>query len=1180
MLAVRVRMLVLALFSMLIVGRSPAPAKEEPTTASTLQPNARAAGAALARIPVAFEANAGQHASEIRFVARRGTASVALRDDGATLVVVQESAVRKDRGARKRSAARAIIGLKVDGGRAVAPQASEELVTKVNYFTGKDPEKWRTNVPTYAKVTYPSVLDGVDLVYHGEGGALEYDFVVAPGAEVDRVAMTVEGANRMSITEKGELRIQTATGDVIQPPPVVYQRDASGAKHTIASSYRIVGERSVGFVVSAYDRTKALVIDPVLAFATYIGGTSNDVLNAVAADANGNTYVSGHTRSTDFPTQNAYDAQLAPSCVECGETSDVFISKLDASGMHLVYSTYIGGESNDSATGIAVGADGTAYLTGTTTSPDFPLVNAINAANETTNGFVARLNAAGNVLVYSTYLSGSGDDEPAGIAVDASGIYVAGSTRSSDLGQNGGNGQQPANAYDAFVAKLTPTGSEVTWVKYLGGSSEDVATGIASDGSGNAYISGYTTSGSSFPQTAAPLKPACQEQARDAFVAKVNATGRVYATCLGGAGEDRAMAIAVDASGSAYVAGYTTSSDFAPAPIRPFGGVGDAFVAKLTPAGTALEYSTVIGGSDDDGASAIAIDSARTAWITGFTASADFPSVVPIQAAFAGGGEHPYDAFVSRIDATGTQIVFSSFYGGAIDYDDGAALAVNGSRVHLGGNTFSTDLPFVNGRQQANAGHQDGFVATLGVPPLLIAPTNVSLFVGEPQQFTAAGGAGLGYAFSLQTNASGATITPDGAYTAGDNGGTIDIVRVTDASGVTATATVQVGQRPTPLAINPTSATLAPKGSHAFTASGGVAPYTFSLLSNASGGVITPSGNYTAGPNGGVVDVIRLSDSAGSSVNATVTVGPSITISPAQPKAPPNGSVSFSATGGSGSGYVWAITKNGSNGSIGASTGSYKAGSGASTVDTVQVTDSLGNTASVNVSVGGGLAISPADPTTSTRGSIAFTAIGGSGSYTWSLTTAPSGGTIDGASGAYVAGVTGNTIDTVRVQDSLGNSSSVQVTVGPGLTINPPEATVVTGGTVTFGGAGGSGTGYAFTLTTNASGGSISTDGVYVAGEAAGVDGVRLRDSLGSTADAKVTVTVTATTPPATSPDGGAAPDFDAGPIPGLNIGGGGVSADCTCHAVGAPTGSAPGTTAGVAALAVVFGIVRRRRRS
>lgn len=1180
MLAVRVRVLVLALFSMLVVGRSPAPPNEEPTTASTPPPNARAAGAALAKIPVAFEANAGQHASEIRFVARRGTASVALRDDGATLVVVQESGVRTDRGARKRSAGRAVIALKVDGGRAVVPQASEELVTKVNYFTGKDPAKWRTNVPTYAKVTYPSVLDGVDLVYHGEGGALEYDFVVAPGAEVDRVAMTVEGANRMSITEKGELRIQTATGDVVQPPPVVYQRDGSGAKRTIASSYRIVGERSVGFMVSAYDRTKALVIDPVLAFATYVGGADYDVLNAVAADANGNTYVSGHTWSTDFPTQNAYDAQLTPGCVECGETSDVFVSKLDASGMNLLYSTYIGGESDDSAKGIAVGADGTAYLTGTTTSPDFPLVNAINAANETTNGFVARLNAAGNVLVYSTYLSGSGDDEPAGIAVDASGIYIAGSTLSTDLGQNGGNGQQPANQYDAFVAKLTPTGSDLTWVKYLGGSSEDAATGIAIDASGNAYISGYTTSGSSFPQTAAPLKPACQDQARDAFVAKINAVGTVYATCLGGAGEDRAMGIAVDASGSAYVAGYTTSSDFAAAPIQPFGGVGDAFVAKLNPAGTALEYSTVIGGSNDDGASAIAVDSAGTAWITGFTASADFPSVIPIQAAFAGGGEYPYDAFVSRIDAAGARIIFSSFYGGAIDYDDGFALAVNGSRVHLGGNTFSTDLPFVNGRQQANAGYQDGFVATLGVPPLLIAPANVTLLVGETQQFTAAGGAGLGYVFSLQTNASGATITPDGAYTAGDDGGT-DVVRVTDASGVTATATVQVGQPTPPLVISPTSATVAPKGSRAFTASGGVAPYTFELLSNASGGVVTPSGNYTAGPNGGVVDVIRLSDSAGSAVNATVTVGPSITISPAQPAVPPNGSVSFSATGGSGSGYGWAITTNGSNGSIGASTGSYKAGSGANAVDTVQVTDSLGNKASVNVSVGGGLAISPADPTTTTRGSIAFTAVGGSGSYTWSLTTSPSGGTIDGASGAYVAGATGNTVDTIRVQDSVGNSSSVQVTVGPGLTINPPGATVVTGGTVAFGGAGGSGAGYAFTLTTNASGGTVSASGVYVAGEAAGIDVVRLRDSLGSTADA--TVTVTAIASPGTIPDGGPGPGpgpgFDAGPLPGLNIGGGGVNADCTCRAVGAPKSSAAGTAAGVATLALVLGVVRRRRR-
>ncbi|MCW5835086.1 MAG: SBBP repeat-containing protein, partial [Labilithrix sp.] len=1085
--AVRVRLLVLALLSMCIVRRSP-PSPETPRVEA-----AAAAAATLTKMPIRFEANAGQHEGSIRFVARRGATSLALRDDGATLAVHQRTAA-KGRGGVEHRANRVVVGLKVAGGRAGAPRASEELVTKVNYFTGADPSKWRTDVPTYAKVTYPSVLDGVDLVYHGEDGALEYDFVVAPGAPVESVAMNVEGASKMSITDRGELRIHTYAGDIVQPPPVVYQRDASGAKHTIASRYRLVGSSAVGFAVSAYDTTKPLVIDPVLAYATYLGGTGYDSVAAVAADAAGNTYVTGSTTSTDFPTANAYDPSfnVYVACQDCGYT-DVYVSKLDATGTTLLYSTYLGGDLGDDGRAIAVAADGTAYVTGTTGSYDFPIVNGVNPYRGS-DGFVARLAADGSALAYSTYLSGFGHDEPSAIAVDATGIYVAGSSTSTNLGVTlqpradvvplgGASGGED---YDAFVAKLSlpgAGGNELLWVRYLGGEGNDFATGLAIDGDGNAYVSGVTSAG--FPQAGGALfKAQCGDGDGDAFVAKLDGAEQTwaYAKCFGGSGDDRAEAIALDASGDVYVTGATDSPDFpAPTSIYPFAGQEDVFVTKINAAGDAFVYSTFIGGSGRDHAYAIAVDASKTAWITGTTreAATPYPTIIPAQALHAGGGEGARDAFVSRVDAGGTALIFSTFYGGATGSDEGAAIAVRGSSIHVGGNTYSTDLPFVNGRQQTNAGGEDGFVVRLGVPALLVSPASIKLEVGTGRQFSAAGGAGIGYVFSLQTNASGASITPAGLYTAGANGGVVDVVRVTDASGLTATATVEVGQPPAALVITPANTSSPPRGQRSFAASGGVPPYAFSLISNASGGVVTAAGAYTAGAKGGVVDVVRVSDAAGNGAAATVAVGPSVTISPAQPAAPPNGSLTFSASGGSGSGYAWAITNNGSNGAIVASTGSYTAGGGTNTVDTVQVTDSLGNRASVNVSVGGGLAITPADPLTTTRGAIAFTAVGGSGAYTWSLASAPSGGTIDAATGAYVAGATGDTIDTVRVQDSVGNGSAVQVRVGPALTLSPPGAEVVAGATVTFGAAGGSGEGYAFTLAANASGAALSADGVY-----------------------------------------------------------------------------------------------------
>jgi hypothetical protein len=1189
----RVRLLLLTISALLFAGGSPS--RETPKLAESPSPSTGKAGAAaaLAKMPIRFEANAGQHDASIRFTARRGATGLALRDDGATLVIQQRTTAKKP-GDIEQRANKVVLGFAPDGARKVTPQASNELVTKTNYFLGNDRSKWRRDVPSYATVTYPSVLDGVDLVYHGENGELEYDFVVAPGANVDRVAMNVEGASKVSLTDKGELRIHTYAGDVVQPPPVVYQRDASGAKHTIASSYQLVGERKVGFKVSSYDRAKPLVIDPVIAYATYLGGTGYDEITALAADGAGNTYVAGRTQSIDFPTANAFDPTFSVylGCQECSQP-DAFVAKLDPTGSQLLYSTFLGGYADDIATGIAIANDGTAYVTGTTSSYDFPLEGAINSFRFA-DGFVTRLNVAGNDIAFSTFLSGNSTDHPTGIAVDATGIYVAGWSRSTDLTEppsqpRGGaapqGGASGSEDEDAFVLKLTPGGvipAGVLWLKWLGGGGTDRAYGMALDATGRVTIAGDTYSGEGFPQTATPLKETCDGELGDAFVARLNSAGTTfdYVTCLGGnGGTDSAFGVAVDATGNAYVTGATNANDF-PVVGNPsaLAGNDDVFVSKLNPAGTALLYSIVVGGAGNEEGVGIALDSSNSAWITGYTSSENFPTVAPIQPTYAGGGGErgQSDAFVSRVNASGSSLIFSTFYGGTTDTDRGTAIFVQGSSVHVAGSTYSTNLPILNARQQTNAGSEDGFVAKLSVPPLLISPPTVLVPVGQTQQFTAVGGTGFGYTFSFQ-GPSGGNVNATGLYTAGPVGSVIDTVTVTDAAGVTASATVQVGagNNTTALSITPTSASAPPRGQRTFTANGGVPPYSFGFASNASNATVTGSGVYSAGSKGNVIDVVRLTDSVGSTAQATITVGAGITIAPASPAVPPNGSVSFTATGGSGTGYTWTIPQNGSGGTIG-STGNYNAGNGSNTVDRVEVTDSFGNKGSVNVSVGGGLAVTPSDPTTTTRGAITFTAVGGSGSFTWSLTSAPSGGTIDPGTGAYVAGVTGNTIDTVRVQDSVGNSAAVVVSVGPALTLTPKTGALVSGATLAFSATGGSGVGYAYTLDPNASGGSIDASGIYTAGPNSGSDVVRLVDSLGNADTATVTVTAV---PNGTLPDGGTIPGFDAGTIPGLNIGGGGVNEDCTCRAVGTSNRGTHGFTGGIAALALALALAFRRRR-
>jgi len=682
--------------------------------ASFAFPFAAAAEARLSqsygRLPLHFEANQGQTHQDVRFLARGPGYSLYLTAGEAVLVLAKPNpdAKRDLRSTPERPGAQprgtpVVVRMSLVGA-ASKPLVSglDELPGKANYLIGK-PAKWRTNVPTYAKVHYREVYPGIDLVYYGNQRQLEYDFVVSPGANPERIVLGFQGAERLEINAEGELVLH-ATGEVIrQRAPVIYQV-IDGVRTNIEGRYVLKDAHRVGFQVAAYDPSRPLVIDPTLVYATYLGGSGWDYGVGIAVDAAGSAYVTGSTSSTDFPTANPLQAAKAGF-------QNAFVTKLNPTGSALVYSTYLGGSGADVGVGIAVDAAGAAYVTGQTSSTDFPTVNPLQAAyGGGSDAFVSKLDAAGSALLYSTYLGGSGSDSGYGIAVDTLGnAYVTGETRSTDLPTTPGAiqttyGGSCVNCVgDAFVTKLDATGSALVYSTYLGGSSGDEGFGIAVDAAGSAYVTGGTGS-ADFPTTAGAFQTTYG--GGDAFVTKLNATGTalVYSTYLGGSRGDGGFGIAVDAAGSAYVTGATTSIDFPTAnPLQAaYGGGGiyggaDAFVTKLNATGTALVYSTYLGGSGNDYGSGIAVDAAGSAYVTGATNSTDFPTANPSQAAYGGGvpeggGNYGSDAFVSKLDATGSALLYSTYLGGS-DNEYGRGIAVDtAGAAYVTGFTKSTDF--------------------------------------------------------------------------------------------------------------------------------------------------------------------------------------------------------------------------------------------------------------------------------------------------------------------------------------------------------------------------------------------------------------------------------------------------------------------------------------------------------
>ncbi len=585
-------------------------------------------------------------------------------------------------------------------------QGMNLLVGRVNFLSGP-PENWRTDIPVFEGAVYIGLYPGIDMAYSASGRRLKSEFRVAPGADPGSIRLRYAGGDPPRIDADGSLLLSTPAGTLRESAPVAWQTRA-GVRIPVETHFDLRRDDTVGFIIGGYDPSLQLIIDPVVAYSTLLGGSGQDAANAVAVDSAGAAYVAGSTASYDFPALN-------PAQSAIGGSNDAFVAKLTASGNALIYCTYLGGAGDDRAMGIAVDASGAAYITGYTQSPNFPVRNALQATLAgTKNAFIAKLTPAGNNLAYSTYLGGSGSDSGNGIAVDSSGnAYVAGDATSANF---------PVNSFqrtyhggqDAFVVKLNPGGSGLIYSTYLGGGNIDHASGIALDSTGTAYVAGGTFS------TDFPLMNASQVSAgggEDAFIARLKAdgSGLLFSTYLGGSGgsngyPELAQGIAVDSGGNAYIAGVTSSSNFPVLnPVQAtLNGSSDAFAAEFSPAG-GLIFSTYLGGSGSDSANAIAVDANGFSYIAGYTFSGDFPLVTALQNWTGGLGAT--DAFVAKFAPGGASLVFSTYLGGS-DSDSAVAIAADsGGNIFVAGFTLSSNFPVVNPFQSQNVGNFGAFVA-------------------------------------------------------------------------------------------------------------------------------------------------------------------------------------------------------------------------------------------------------------------------------------------------------------------------------------------------------------------------------------------------------------------------------------------------------------------------------------
>jgi hypothetical protein len=695
-----------------------ASASSGPTTTGAAEAEARDA---YGKLPLSFIPNRGQTDERVRYYAQVPGLGFYLTDDKAVL-----SLTKGERGT-------ALEMRFVGANRDARLEAGRPAPETVNYLNGS---QHQTDLPTYGQVTYRELWPGIDMVFRGRGGKLKYEFHVAPGADPSRIRLAYAGADGLSLGAAGNLLIATPLGTLRDSRPVSYQRIA-GERLPVASRYALEGASTYGFAVGAHDSGRRLVIDPGLDYSTYLGGSLADTGLGIAVDSSGSAYVTGNTASTtDFPTTPG-----AFQTTHGGGSQDAFVTKVNPSGSALVYSTYLGGTGREDGYAIAVDASGSAYVTGFTESSNFPttagaLDTSINGSND---AFVTKLSPTGTALVYSTYLGGTGDrDEARAIVVQGDSAYVTGSTWSTDFPITAGafdttNSDDPTqNTFwrgDVFVTKLNAGGSALDYSTYVGGTASDIGKGIVLDGSSNAYVTGSTGS-TNYPTTPGAFDTSKngQERSPDVFVTKLNATGSAlgYSTFLGTLGGEEGTAIALDASGSAYVTGATRQPTFPTTagafdrsynddPSDPWYPTADAFVTKLNVSGSALAYSTFLGGEFVDLGYGIAVDASGRAHVTGYTESRNFPTTVGAFDTI----ERIADGFVTVLTPTGSGLAYSTYLGGSLT-EQGNAIALGpGGSALVTGETLSGNYPTTVGAfrpsPNPNVSNGDAFVTKLSL---------------------------------------------------------------------------------------------------------------------------------------------------------------------------------------------------------------------------------------------------------------------------------------------------------------------------------------------------------------------------------------------------------------------------------------------------------------------------------
>lgn len=730
----------------------------------------------LAKSPVGFEENRGQFDKRVRFQSRNAAGYTMFLTATEAVYVMPMSELRRGDSDTNSSFENKVaasplqpetttqafaLRMKIEGANPDSDFRGEtELTGRTNYFRGSDKSKWQRDVTSYESVRYENVYNGIGMVWRGqENGAVRYDFLVEPNADASQIALEFDGADNIKIDKEGNLLIHTPAGTIKQNKPFSFQ-ETDGIKHEIESRFIIEQSENqkskIKFALGVYDRSKTLTIDP-LTYSTYLGGaTHEDYGRDVAVDAAGNVYVAGFTGATDFPTSSGvFDTTQNGNW-------DIFVTKLNATGTAMIYSTYIGGSAAEFSYAIAVDASGNAFVGGTTESGDYPTTAGAfdTSYNGNGDGFVTKLDANGAALSYSTYVGGSFFETGTSLAIDSSGnAYLVGHTFFSfDFPITPGAYTTPISGTDVFVTKLDPTGASLVYSTKFGGGSADYCQAIAVDSSDNVYLTGSTDSGD-YPTTAGAFD-STHNGSVDVFVTKLNPSGTalVFSTFIGSTENEGGSALAVDSSGNVFITGtafYFNPSNFpttAGAYDTTYNGSDDVFVIMLDPSGSSLVYSTFIGANGSDIGKAITLDSSGNAVVYGDTGSGTYPTTAGAFSTTHSGG---FDIFITRLNASGSALTYSTFLGGFfIERGDGG-IAIDGSNnVFVSGFTESADYPTTAGAFDTtqNSG-RDAFVTKLA----LSAPTAAEVSLSG--RVMTADGRGLQNAIVLLTDETGNTRT-------------------------------------------------------------------------------------------------------------------------------------------------------------------------------------------------------------------------------------------------------------------------------------------------------------------------------------------------------------------------------------------------------------------------------------